>query len=207
MKLSRIPKRRRTRPLDTKSLMELSMLKYMAIPVIIGFFFYSRAAALGSNLIILAGILIVNGIILYVPQFLPGSNKDARNMSPIDSILMGLGGAASVLPGISAVGASVSIGSVCGAERGFALNMSLMMNILVTCGMVFMDFLGIFSTGLGVDGFFSFLSAVLAAGAAFGGVLLGIEILKKMAQKSGFGFFAYYCWGAAMISFVLYITT
>ena len=35
-RLSRIPKRKRKRPLDVKSLMDLSMLKTMLIPVVLG---------------------------------------------------------------------------------------------------------------------------------------------------------------------------
>ncbi len=206
VKLSRIPKRRRKRPLDTKSLMELQMLKAMAVPVIISFFFYSRAVAFGSNLMIMAVILFVNGIILYVPQFLPGGNKDARNMSPVESFLMGLGGAASVLPGVSAVGASASVGSVCGGDKTFSLNMALLMNMVVTVGLIFMDILGIFSTGLGVDGFLEFLQALLSAAAAFGGVTLGITLMRKLAQKTGFAVFAYYNWGAALFTFILYLT-
>ncbi len=206
VKLSRIPKRRRKRPLDTRSLMELQMLKAMAVPVIISFFFYSKASALGGNLLVMAAFLFVNGIILYVPQFLPGGNKDARNMSPVESFLMGLGGAVSVLPGVSAVGGATSVGSVCGADRSFGLNMALLMDMMVTAGLTFMDLLGIFSTGLGVDDFLSFLSALLSAAVAFGGVILGITLMRKLAQKTGFGIFSYYNWGMALFTFILYLS-
>lgn len=206
VKLSRIPKRRRKRPLDTKSLMELQMLKTMVIPVVVGFLFYSRATALVNNLMIMAGILFLNGIILYIPQYLPGSNKDARNMSPVDAVLMGIGGAASVFPGISAVGAATSIGSIRGGEKSFCLNTALIMNMAVMLGMIFVDITGIFSTGLGIDGFFSFVLAVLSAASAFGGGMLGISLMRKLAQRSGFGIFAYYSWGAALFSFILYLT-
>lgn len=207
VKLAQIPKRRRKRPLDTKSLMELQMLKTMAIPLIIGFIFYSRAAAFVSTLLIMSVILLVNGLILYIPQFLPGSNKDARNMTPIDSFLMGLGGAAAVLPGLSAIGVTTSIGSVRGGEKSFNLQIALTMNLGVMLGMILMDLVSIFSSGVDVDGFMGLLMACTAAAAAFGGSLLAIRFMKKLAQKTGFGVFAYYCWGAALFSFILYLTT
>lgn len=207
VKLARIPKRRRKRPLDTKSLMELQMLKTMAIPLVIGFIFYSKATAFVSKLMILSVILLINGLILYIPQFLPGSNKDARNMTPIDSFLMGLGGGLAVLPGMSAIGVTTSIGSVRGGEKSFNFQIALTMNMGVMLGMILMDFVGIFSTGLDVDGFMGFLHSCIAAAAAFGGSMLGIRLMKKLAKKSGFGIFAYYCWGAALFSFILYLTT
>lgn len=207
VKLARIPKRRRKRPLDTKSLMELQMLKTMAIPLVIGFLFYSRAASFVSSLLVLSVILLINGLILYIPQFLPGSNKDARNMTPIDSFLMGIGGGLAVLPGMSAVGVTTSIGNVRGGEKSFNLQIALTMNMGVMLGMIMMDFANIFATGMGVDGFLGFLLSCLAAASAFGGCMLAIKVMKKLAQKTGFGMFAYYCWGVALFSFILYLTT
>ena len=111
-KLVKIPKRRRKRPLDTKSLMDYSLLKTTLIPIILAFIFYGKTASIASNLIVVAGILFLNGLILYIPQFLPGSNKDSRMLSRLEGFLMGLGGAVSVLPGISAIGSAVSVGAV-----------------------------------------------------------------------------------------------
>ena len=37
----------------------------------------------------------------------------------------------------------------------------------------------------------------------FGGVLLGIKIMRSLAANSGFSAFAYYCWGGALFTFVL----
>ena len=207
VKLARIPKRRRKRPLDTKSLMELQMLKTMAIPLILGFIFYSKAITFVSTFLIMSVILLVNGLILYIPQFLPGSNKDARSMSPIDSFLMGIGGGLAVLPGMSAIGVTTSIGSIRGGEKSFNFQIAMTMNMGVILGMILMDFVGIFSIGMDVDGFMGFLQSCTAAAAAFGGSMLGIRIMKRLAQKTGFGIFAYYCWGAALFSFILYLTT
>ena len=132
--LARVPKRRRKRPLDTRSLMDWSMLKTMLIPMVVGLFLYKYNTAMRDNLLLVAIFLLVNGIILYVPQFLPGSNRDSRTLTRLEGFLMGLGATASTLPGISAVGAAVSIGSVCGVERGFCLSMALMMNLALNLG-------------------------------------------------------------------------
>ena len=116
---------------------------------------------------------------------------------------MGLGGAASVLPGISGVGASLSIGSVCGVERTYALNMTLLMEIAVLVGLIVYDIIGIISFGLGTLSFLIFIKYLLSAGAAFAGAYLGIRILRALADETGFSVFAYYCWGAALFAFIL----
>ena len=114
--LARIPKRRRRRPLDVRSLMDWSMLKTTLIPVVLGLFLYQYAVKLNSNLMLISIFLLINGVVLYIPQFFPSSNRDSRTLSRVEGLLVGLGATVSVLPGMSAVGAAISIGSICGIE-------------------------------------------------------------------------------------------
>lgn len=201
--LARVPKRRRKRPLDTKSLMDYSLWKTMLIPIVLGFLFYGKTAVIGKNLLWVAGFLFLNGLLLYIPQFLPGSNKDSRMLSRVEGLLMGLGGAASVFPGISAIGAATSIANICGVERSYGLSMALLMNLAVTAGLIVYDVIAIVTGGIGIVSFGIVLGYILAAAAAFGGVLLGIKIMRSLAANSGFSAFAYYCWGGALFTFVL----
>lgn len=202
-KLAKIPKRRRRRPLDTRSLMDISLLKTMVIPVIFGFIFYNKTNLLAANLLAVAGFMFLNGLILYIPQYLPGSNKDSRNLSRVEGVLMGLGGAASVLPGVSSVGTVFSIGTVCGGEKGYVLNMALLLNIGVTAAHVVWDVIALISGDAGALSFGLVLNYLLAAAAAFGGVYLGIRIVRALSAHMDF--FAYYCWGAALFTFILYL--
>ena len=140
---------------------------------------------------------------LWCWQFLPSSNKDYRTLSRVEGLLMGLGGTVSALPGISAVGAAVSVGSVCGVERGFCLNMALMMNMVLAAGMAVYDVLGIVERGLGALSFLILLRYLAAALAAFGGTVLGIKLLRHFALEKGYGAFGVYCWGLALFTFIL----
>lgn len=206
VKLSRVPKRHRKRPLDTRSLMELQMFKYMVIPVALALLFHSKVSGLTQNLLAMSALLLVNGILLYFPQFLPGGNKDARNMTPADSLLVGLGGAAGVLPGISSIGAAGSLAIARGADKRFALDMALLLAMAVSAVRIVLDFFSIFSTGLNLGGFMGFLNAISAGAAAFGGVFLGVRFMRKMMEGKGFAPFALYSWGAGLFAFILYIT-
>lgn len=201
--LARVPKRRRKRPLDTRSLMDWSMLKTMLIPMVVGLFLYKYNTAMRDNLLLVAIFLLVNGTILYVPQFLPGSNRDSRTLTRLEGFLMGLGATASTLPGISAVGAAVSIGSVCGVERGFCLSMALMMNLALNLGLAIVDVFTLFTNGLGVISF-GILIRYLATGlTAFGGCLLGIKIMRILSGNHGYSGFAFYCVGLSLFTFIL----
>lgn len=201
--LARIPKRRRKRPLDTKTLMDFSLWKTMIIPVILVFFFYQKISFLYGNLMIMAGFLFLNGIILYIPQFLPGSNKDSRTLSRVDGLLMGLGGAASVLPGVSGVGVSVSIGSVCGVERSYGLEMTLFMDMAIMIGFIIFDIMGIAAAAFDGISFGMILNYLLAMGAAFGGTTGAVKMMRLFAVNTGYSVFAYYCWGTALFTFIL----
>jgi undecaprenyl pyrophosphate phosphatase UppP len=201
--LARVPKNKRKRPLDIRSMMDWSMLKTMLIPAILGVFLRKYTAGMGSKLMLVSLFLFLNGLILYVPQFFPTSNRDSRTLSRVEGLLMGLGGAASAVPGISAIGATTSIASVCGVDRTYGLNMALMMNMGITAGLMVYDFLGIVANGIGLSSVWSFLSNLCSAAAAFGGAMIGIKLMRQLAAGQGFSVFGVYCWGLALFTFIL----
>lgn len=201
--LARVPKRRRKRPLDTKSLMDWSMLKTMLLPAIAGLLLYRYTRPLEKKSALLAVFLLLNGLILYIPQFFPSSNRDSRNLTRVEGALMGLGGTAAVLPGVSAIGASLSIGSICGVERSYGLTMAMLMDMGLMVGFAVYDVLGLFSGGLDGLTFVMVVQCLLGAGAAFGGTLLGVKVLRFLAQDHGYGLFGLYSFGLALFTFVL----
>ena len=205
-KLSAVPKSRRKRPLDTKSLMDIRFLRTALVPIILAFFFYNKVADLQNNLVAVSFFWVINGVILYIPQFLPGSNRDAANLSRVDGLLMGLGSALSILPGISCVGTAVSIASVRGADKHFSLNTALLLTIPVTVGLIAMDILAIVEVGLAGIGFMLVLKSLVSAIAAFFGVYFGIRILRMLVENIGFYVFAAYCWGIGLFTFIFYLT-
>ena len=201
--LARIPKRKRRRPLDYKSLMDFRLWQTMIIPVILAFFLYQKASALHGSLTMMAIFLFLNGVILYIPPFLPGSNKDSRNLSRVEGLLMGLGGAASVLPGISGVGTAVSVASICGVERSYGLSMVLLMNLAATVCLIVHDIISIVTAGMESLSFLLLISYIVSAAAAFFGTTLAVRVMRHLAAEKGYSVFAYYCWGVSLFTFIL----
>lgn len=202
-RLSRIPKKKRKRPLDVKSLMDWSMLKTMLLPVILGIFLKQYTDIWQSNLLVIAVFLFLNGILLYAPQFLPTGNRDSRTLSRVEGLLMGLGGGISVLPGFSAIGASTSISSICGVEQKYGLDMALLMNMFINFGYLLSDFLDILAGGAGPMSFLIVVRYIVTGILAFAGTLLGIRLLRRVTSVQGYAMFGLYCFGLSLFIFIL----
>ncbi len=201
--LARIPKKKRKRPLDMRSMMDWSLIKTMLVPTVIGLLLNSRVRGWSVNMFLIAGMLFVNGLILYIPQFLPTSNRDSRTLTRLEGVLMGLGAGASVLPGISTVGIMVSIASVCGIERLYGLNMTFIVKLFFLIGLMVYDVLAIITDGLGGLTVMLLIQYIFTAALSFGAAMLGIRTLRKLAPEHGFHLFGVYCWGLALFTFIL----
>ena len=202
-KMSRIPKRKRKRPLDTRSMMDLSLLQTMLMPVVLVLLVWRSLESVAANTIIMATLLFLNGLILYIPQFLPSSNKDCRTLSRVEGLLMGLGGGLFAIPGLSGMGAALSVASVTGVDRKYGLNMILMMNMGILGGKVIYDVLDIISTSMDGLSVLAVIYYLLAAAASFAAAFVAIKIMRYLADSNGYAPFAYYSWGLALFTFIL----
>ena len=126
-------------------------------------------------------------------------------MTRVDGLIVGLGGALGILPGVSCVGAAVSIGSVRGMDQKKVLNLALLMNIPVNIGLVVFDLLELAGNGLNLS-FGGIFASVLAAGATFGAIVVAIRLLRKIVENLGYSVFGFYSWTLALLMFFLYLT-
>ena len=202
LRLSHIPKKKRKRPLDLVSLMDFHLLITMIIPVLLAFILGFGVIKHEDNILLVSLLLILNGIILYIPQYLTGSNRDARTLSRGQGLLIGIGAAFSALPGISAIGMSVSFGQAVGEDKKYSFHMALLLECFVLLILIIEDFLRIAGTGFDFS-FSLIMRSFLGAIGAFGTSLLGIKLMRRLAENNGFSLFALYCWAVAVISLLL----
>ena len=133
-------------------------------------------------------------------------NKDARMMSSADSILIGSVAGLSGLPGISCVGMVTSVSIMRGAERQSALNWAFLLAIPAYIAMIGLDLVSAFS-GVGLVPFWSnLLGYILSVAGAYIAGYFAIIFMKFMTVRTGYSGFAYYSIGAALFSFLLYLT-
>ena len=101
------------------------------------------------------------------------------------------------------MGAVVSVGSVCGVERVYSLNMAFIIKMFLMAGLLVYDVLGILSGGMEPLTFGLFLRYLVTAALSFGASMGGIRVMRRLATDHGLGLFGVYCWGLALFTFIL----
>ena len=158
-----------------------------------------------ASLPIMALVLIINGVVLYLPSRLMQGNKDARLMSTFDAMLVGIGSALSVIPGISRIGLSVSVSVMRGADQKHALNWAYLLSIPVLILLIGMDFLSIIFSSGGLSLSAGFWGYLLIGISAFIGAYIAITAMKFLAANRNTTVFAYCSWGVALLALILYL--
>ncbi len=199
------PHRRRKRQPDTTCLLDWRVLKNAAFFMLLGFLAYPWVGNQGERLWILGIGLVINGIILYVPQFMPGANKDARMISRVDSLSIGLAGALGVLPGISRVGTISAAGLLRGCQKEYALHLTFLLSIPALFVLLLIDLAQLIAFGIPGFTFVTLTGMILSSVMAFVGGYIGIRFMRFLSVKTGFSAFAYYSWGAALFAIILYL--
>lgn len=204
--LAKQPPRRRKRPVDNRSIATIRLLNTAVFPLIIGLAFYRRATMWVDSLAMVTIFLLINGVLLFLPQYIPSGNKDARTLSRLDGLLIGLSGAFSVFPGISRISAIHFAASARGADKSYALQFALYMSVPALIVMLVFDAVAIFG-GIETLSFLLIIQYILAMAAAYFGSTFAISVMRSLAVRTGYAGFAFYCWGMALISMILYLTT
>ena len=204
-KIASVPAKKRRRQPDAKTVLDIRVLKTALLPLLLSFVFYLPARNFGNDLWLLALILAANGIILFLPQLFPRGNKDSRSMSAVDSLLMGLGRGIGVIPGVSGIGAAVSLSKIRGLDRQYAVDMCLLLSIPALIALIGFDVYNIVSLGAAIS-LSQIVPYILTGVAAFLGAYLCVILMRFLAVKIGFSGFSYYCWGTALFVFILYLT-
>ena len=199
--------RRKRRIIDSQSFYELRLLKTATVPLFIGLLFSVITQDLGSNLLVLVCFLILNAVILLWAEHATRGNRDARTMSGLDGITMGLIGAFSVLPGISRTGIIASYATFRGADNHHAANWAVLLAIPALIFAVCFDLFYLISSGLFSPSFSTVIQYFFAVISSFGGGYVGISLFKFIINRSGFSGFAYYSFGVAIFTFILYLIT
>lgn len=195
---------RRSKSMDPSIMLDMRLLRIAAIPLLISILFYGKAGKLVSDLGFLALFLLINGFLIMLPRVLSQGNKDGKNLSLLDALFMGIGGVVGVIPGFSRVSGVTTLGLARGAERSYALDFALLLGIPSMAGVIVMDIYLMFATHASVT-FLALLGWIAASGIAFGGAYLSVTLLRFLFQKSNGSDFAYYNWGMALMSFILYL--
>lgn len=203
-RLASIPSRRRKRRPNAIILLEYRFLRAAAIPMLISFVLPFVLPAAFDSLWFVSIALLLNGLMLYILQFVPTGNKEARSLSTADAFLTGVSGGIGRFSGCSSVAAMTGILKVRGFGWQYALESVLLLCVPVLAGNICVDLISLFTASSGIAFRYIFLY-FLSGFASFAAASGGIAAMRFLAVKTGFSGFAYYCWGTALLAFILYL--
>ena len=167
---------------------------------------HSKAAQLAKRRIDVHQIdigvaLLLTGCMLFVSDRMTPGKKTERNMRFRDALIIGLCQCVATIPGLSRSGTTITAGIATGLDRKFAMKYSFLLSLPAVLGANLLSIIKAL-TEESIDA--SLIPAYLI-GMLFA-MLSGIAallLMKLIARKSKFGWFAYYCWGAGALTIIL----
>ena len=155
---------------------------------------------LADNMYFVGGALIVTGFLLFGSDRVKKGRKTERNASLVDVLLVGVAQAVATCPGISRSGTTITAGCFVGFDRKFAVRYSFLMSIPAILGANILSLKDAFEIGIIWAEVPIYLVGVAVSALVGYGC---IRLLKMIADKGKFGFFAYYCWAVGALTLIL----
>lgn len=157
-------------------------------------------SSLGDNMYFIGGALIFTGILLFVSDRVRHGRKTEKTATLLDALLVGLGQAVALCPGISRSGMTITTGCFAGFERKFAVRFAFLLSIPAVIGANILSLKDAIEAGIDWASVPAYLVGVAVA--AVSGYAC-IRLLRYIAEKGRFGAFAYYCWTVGVLTLVL----
>lgn len=155
---------------------------------------------LANNLYFVGGALIVTGFLLFASDRASKGHKAERSATMRDALLVGCAQAIATCPGISRSGTTITAGCFLGFDRKFAVRYSFLMSIPAILGANILSLADAVEVGIDWSMLPIYLAGVVVA-AVVGYAC--IRLLKMIADKGRFGFFAYYCWIVGALTLIM----
>lgn len=204
-RLAAMPARSRPRPVDADGVAQSKLILTAGIPAVLGGLLSLWVSGLEIRFFWLAILLAVTGILIYLPDYVPGGTRKLRYLTPFGAVILGAAVGLSAIPGISAVGLALGVGLMRKWDRSSLMDTVLLLVGMMLCGTLLGDLIGWIISGFAGFSMLHMLGCLLAAGAAFGGGVGAISTMRYLTVKNGFGYFAFYSWGLALLSFLIYL--
>lgn len=170
------------------------------IPVaVVGLFFKDKVEALFSDGVTAVGIcLLVTAFLLLLSDFLTSRlnyvNNYRNGISYWQALLVGVGQAFAVAPGLSRSGTTIATGLVSGVKRDRIAQFSFLMVLVPIVGEQFLDCLGLVFLPAGETvASVGAVPILVGALSAFLSGLFACKVMIAIVKKARLGWFALYC--------------
>lgn len=173
---------------------------FALLPMLLSLIFLASAERI-MELPLVALLFALNGLFIFLCCRGSTGEKTEKNALLSDALFIGFLRAASILPGLSSLGCSMCVGRV----RGFSLRYNLRVAYLLTFFYQAALFLYRLIRAFAFGSFSAALILPIVLAILFSAVAgyLAIQYFRYLLQRRKLGVFAYYCWGAAILSLIL----
>ena len=152
-----------------------------------------------DNLYFVAFALIVTGFLLFASDRVKKGRKTEKSATLVDVLLVGVAQAIATCPGISRSGTTITAGCFRGFERKFAVRYSFLMSIPAILGANILSLKDAIGTVIWSEVPVYLVGVLVSAVVGYA----CIRLLKMIADKGKFGFFAYYCWAVGALTLIM----
>jgi len=146
----------------------------------------------------IACMIGITGLILYISDKIKNFHLPANEIGIKKAIIIGLGQALAITPGISRSGTTIFCGLLVGLDRKAAATFTFLLAIPVILGANITQITVL--SNLEINQLFNYIVGFFAA---FLSGYLVIAWLMKLIIKAQLIYFAYYCWGVSLLSLFL----
>jgi undecaprenyl-diphosphatase len=165
---------------------------------VIGILFKDRIERLFESVETTAVMLCITGILLFLSDRVKKAEREKNAMNLTDGIVIGLVQAVALIPGITRSGSTITFGIFRGLERKTAAKFSFLLSIPAIAGAAVLKAADMTQIPAG---------DLIAMGAGFlsaaGTGFLALKLFFVMINRTGLGFFAYYCWFAGAATLIV----
>ena len=178
----------------------LVMMFFATLPLFLVLPIKDKVEGLYNNTLFIGFALIFCGAMLYISDRLPRRNKNEKNMTIKDALIIGLFQAVATVPGVSRSGATITGGIATGLDRQFAVKFSFLISIPAILGANILSIADAFEQSIDSALIPMYLVGMLVA--AVSGYLC-LMLLRWISRKGRFGGFAFYCWVVGVATIIL----
>ena len=171
---------------------------------LLGFLFQDFFESLFGQPAAVAVFMIITGLLLVFAERWTKTHQQGRSMEKLsywDALLVGVGQALAIAPGISRSGSTIAAGLMRGLDRPTAAKFSFLLGTPIIFGAGLLKLKDLVDMGTGDMGMTPLIVGFLTA---FIAGILAIRYLLKYLQHHTLYIFAYYVWAVALLSLARY---
>lgn len=172
-----------------------------ALPALLGLLVHDKVTIVSDHLSWVGGMLIVNGLILFFAARYAYGSRDEKDATIADALLIGLSQVLAVVPGISRIGVTATVGMWRDLKAEFAVVFAYLLSAPVSIGIAVMNITRAVQLG-GVTSADLPMCLVAMVATTLSGYA-AVQITRLTAWKNAFGKFAYVSWSVGIIALAL----